>query len=1842
MMSYGKPFLERVISMSDKVDIENLKKTLGKYRSRLIDRSRRNPLVNISLNTGRGSNVHIISADIEYLCKRLPTGIEIKPAIQQLSVSNSMAVSNQLNLEKTNPGTAFHSNLNAGELDRNLSKLARDAKTKQADTGVNPLSCVIGLLKWRESPSSQAWYHTPIMTVPVSISREPDETRNRYQTIIKSVDQDPEVNQNLVELLKSNGYILPLQNENENIVQYFERLKIEMAKQNFDVIIKVIITMLPAGRLSMWQDLEPEAWPANILTGKEFLGTLLNAAPLSGNIIDCAGDYDVEKMYEQGKGMPKLIYDADSSQISALIDVSDGHSLAIEGPPGTGKSQTIANMIANAVEQRKKVLFIAEKQAALDVVASRLRKRGFGPLIFELHSDTATRTSAMNQIKLRAAERPKKLQEDPVISRVHQKTHLDLRERAFFAGTKVIGDRDLNAVLWRIAYLKSEMNKIRPTLASEVPALESGLPESNLKDVSKVIQDHANLLNETGLDKDDPWAGVNISSDVDPGTVQLWSGRLADSLEKLEDLLAKLPNEVRNSLEGNSDEILSVAKRLAEADGAFTLQGKELLEAIPHQEENERIKRDHNRYLKVKFKVDNISPNLVDIGLDEIRKLYADLRSVGTRSISKAATVKEKLRQELEKLESPLSKLDPIISSLENDSPFNIYRTLQHISELSSGRSEGFSDEILTLVSQQVDNELKKLRDRKNEIEEIYKRHFKDVFSDKASKTITSLAAGIENDLSIIANPGIFKGLNRKYKDACDRLNSHLRIQGKSAGDLQEIYKNAIEAYDQYDDLNTREFYPPWFPEELFNGDKTDIDVIIREIAEARRIEEILREMSLRGYSNLDKRLYDIANNKELHEASALLNDNLEKHRSAREQFSEISIRLDKIQKIIKDYQNFPHDIEVTEEVINIIEDFYDSQKEVERHGIFSIELVEKQIIETKKFTNLALPNGLEKYILKSNNINLTIGNLAALITKIAESMNEIIENNNRLNRVLGTNDDELENILGETYNEQLRRLRGLADPDNTKRFDRARNLTRITNKATSEGVGEIAERLLKEGIPVETIGHAYEYDVLITALRQHPNMVKMLESQESVTSGHGDDLTKVFRTLDEKVHEINAQNIVRQTIENASLPEGNSSGYGLTEAGLINKIVNGGSKISIRNLVDKAGVSLREMMPIWLMSPSTVAQMLTQNYQFDLVIIDEASQMRPENALGSLLRAKQVVIVGDRRQMPPNKAFEINQDDEETEETDEVPESILDLANERLSRRRRLSWHYRSRHKALIDFSNKEYYDRKLIYFPSAKTSDITLGVHSHYVADGQCEGNINMKEAEEVAIGAVLLASRYPEKSIGIVSLNSKQAELISRILEEFALSDNSLHSQMQRKDEPLIIRNLENIQGDERDIILISTGYSSNGGSYASQLLKSPIINRADGYRRLNVLFTRARLAVHLFTSMRPSEIRLSGKGHRAVDDLKKYLIYAENNQIAEIHDTRREPDSDFERVVGEAIRDAGFQVDHQIGVDQYWVDLGIKHPSYPYGYIAGVECDGAPWHRGLAVRDRDRIRQAVLEGMGWHIIRQWSTDWYRNPVGEAKKIIQQLQERLETLQETLEDEEDLDEKPEGGKEYINNNETSVRHTLARLRKTIFGTNIVTNEIREGHKEVVQTRDDLNEPKLIADVTATSGKVLSSSLNPVEIENEDQFSDKVLLNDVDQEEISNASIATNDKTFSSDDENVIQFPKNFQTFDEVKPNRPFNSNWKKCTTVRGDIFYETIKYREYIIWKENIGVVATIYEHNDPLFSRKKEFKVIIEDETQGRQEYHASNLYEAVYWAKKQTENNNEMSRDESLY
>lgn len=466
-----------------------------------------------------------------------------------------------------------------------------------------------------------------------------------------------------------------------------------------------------------------------------------------------------------------------------------------------------------------------------------------------------------------------------------------------------------------------------------------------------------------------------------------------------------------------------------------------------------------------------------------------------------------------------------------------------------------------------------------------------------------------------------------------------------------------------------------------------------------------------------------------------------------------------------------------------------------------------------------------------------------------------------------------------------------------------------------------------------------------------------------------------------------------------------------------------------VRKLVRQFSLNgLLDAMPIWLTSPESVSAIFPlEKDLFDVVIFDEASQCTVENGIPSIYRGKKIIVAGDEKQLPPSNLFKGDTQIDEEGEEDEIEhsESLLNLSKRSLPEKM-LQWHYRSKFEELINFSNHAYYNGNVQIAPNVSPLKDPAAIKWHKVMNGKWINQCNEAEAIEVVNLLKETVIKEPNKSVGIITFNAKQQDKILDIIESEVEKDKEfsvLYQQIMSKDldERIFVKNIENVQGDERDTIIFSIAYARNeqGKVYS----RFGTLSQQGGENRLNVAVSRAKEQIHVVSSIEPADLNVSNAKNDGPKLLKNYLEYSKAvstvnkdeieaivSKINENHNTKKQDlslwfDSPFEEQVYKQLIDLGYKVDTQVGMSGYRIDMAVVHPKDPHKYILGIECDGAMFHSAASAKERDVYRQQFLESKGWKITRIWSRNWWKNASVEIERV-DQLIKQIVTGEESKE--------------------------------------------------------------------------------------------------------------------------------------------------------------------------------------------------------------------------------------------
>ena len=538
-------------------------------------------------------------------------------------------------------------------------------------------------------------------------------------------------------------------------------------------------------------------------------------------------------------------------------------------------------------------------------------------------------------------------------------------------------------------------------------------------------------------------------------------------------------------------------------------------------------------------------------------------------------------------------------------------------------------------------------------------------------------------------------------------------------------------------------------------------------------------------------------------------------------------------------------------------------------------------------------------------------------------------------------------------------------------------------NKLNELGIGFIAEEYKEKNIPTDLLTSSFcksFYQAVIHYIIAKEPTLELFNGKI-----FNDIITK-YKQVSANFEDITKKELFARLASN--IPSFTHEAIQSSEVGILQKnIRNNARGISIRKLFDQIPTLLSRMCPCMLMSPISVAQYIdTDADKFDLIVFDEASQMPTYEAVGAIARGKNVVIVGDPKQMPPTSFFSVNTIDEDNIEMEDL-ESILDDCLALSIPSKYLLWHYRSKHESLIAFSNSEYYDNKLMTFPSPDNieSKVRMVAVDGYYDKGKSRQNQAEAQAVVDEIARRLRSEELRKKSVGVVTFSVVQQALIEDLLSDLFIFHPELETFALECEEPLFIKNLENVQGDERDVILFSVGYGPDAEGRVS--MNFGPLNRAGGERRLNVAVSRARYEMIIFSTLRSDMIDLNRTSSIGVAGLKRFLEYAEKGTKRILNTSTSiqpsEEETSIEKIIADKLRSLGYTVHTDIGCSGYKIDIGIVDTQNPSNYQLGIICDGKNYRRTKTVRDREIVQNNVLKALGWNICRIWTMDWWEKP-------------------------------------------------------------------------------------------------------------------------------------------------------------------------------------------------------------------------------------------------------------------
>ncbi|TWI55065.1 AAA domain-containing protein [Pseudomonas duriflava] len=1554
------------------------------------------------------------------------------------------------------------------ELESRLHIMHAQSRLALEESGANILYLAIGFLEWDESVAgTNSTRLAPLMLVPVQLEKgklNADTATFEYR--IQYTGEDILTNLSLREKLKNDfGIALPDITEDLTPEAYFTQITdtVLRTKPAWQVRRFASLGLFEFGKLMMYLDLDPARWAGEQIGEHPLVQRLIGAAADRRESGSSGGGFSAEYLIDRLEDVHErypLIDDADSSQHSALVDVMRGENLVIEGPPGTGKSQTITNMIAAAMAQGKKVLFVAEKRAALEVVKNRLTRAGLGDFCLELHSHKSQKQAVIGSIRERIQKRgtfrsPKQRQE--------QIAHYERLKQQLNGYVEHLHS-EFDETGMTVHQILMQATRLRESL----PLTPAVLHPTGDQPVSRVqLEEQAGFYaryyhktaqeaGEPGRLETHPWFGCQLTHLTAPEREALMASlqqaqarlnTLAQARAPLAELFGapKVAHFTPEALADLADRLPSLV--LPQGDEDWSLVGvlnTDTCKALSAWLERFDSLLAGQEALARSFRADAIASAEAlqamtqacatlrlhtgeDLDLSHALELMKRTRDL-MQAVSQVATLLKQIQAHDQALELTTDR-----EGLEQLG--TLLRLVQALpAELAEARQKGFEDEALDRLLADLATQLPELRQQREQLSQVF------------SFSRLPDSQRLEDLHRVLADSSLFRWFKGEWRAAKAELLTLVR-PGVKLGEGIAALPAAVgfqreQALLQDNPVYTQKFGP------LFQGMETDVDALLQLRGWYRQ----LRETCGRGFGAkvwiadylLKADTATIDTLREASEATLTYLDEVDDLRQALEtvfpfdthdlrnrpllmadgQFMRLLKSAGGALKSLLPYVREQNPtLQGLQERLKSLESWQQNAAQLRQDEHLTVALAGRELptLEQASAARATLNAWRHTVELMQPVLALPIGTALAarLAQRDTDAAAALIQQwraqSAPVQQAIAVWEDSLDAFLVQGDIEPDEWWQVLAErdfPGLQQRLARAAEredlldhwfeYRRLRSRLVALGFAATVVAIERQQLAADRCADACLLGLLdcwaCQILEENPALGQFSGKEQ-------DAIRARFAEIDQALKGLQREEIAYDIDQN-EVPVGNNSGKvkERTELALLeHEASKQRSHQPIRSLMQRAASALQALKPCFMMSPMAVAQYLPAGeVEFDLVVMDEASQMRPEESLGSIARGRQLVVVGDPKQLPPTNFFarQGSADDSEDEDLSlaQDSESILDAAMP-LFRLRRLRWHYRSRHESLIAFSNAAFYDGNLVVYPSPYKESPEFGVKFEHVAQGRFVEQRNVEEAEVVVAAIERHVLEQPGESLGVVAMNVKQADQIERLLEQRAKQNPALQMALEQnagQPEPLFIKNLENVQGDERDVIYISGTYGpvEAGGRVPQRF--GPI-NSDSGWRRLNVLFTRSKKRMHVFTSFTAADVLVTGTSSQGVQALRNFWHFAETGYLPRLSETSRAPDSDFEVAVMEALSRHGYTCEPQVGVAGFFIDLAVRDPAQPGRYLMGIECDGAAYHSAKSARDRDRLRQSVLEQLGWRIRRIWSVDWFRNPRAQLDPVIHEL-ERL----------------------------------------------------------------------------------------------------------------------------------------------------------------------------------------------------------------------------------------------------
>ncbi len=1534
-------------------------------------------------------------------------------------------------------------NLSRTDLERTLKGLQWRSLLDYRERGVRILHAAFGTLNWVDLETKEN-VQSPLILVPLELTR--DSIRKPYEIAVPPVEEEAVLNPALQVKLKNDYKIelppLPDEWENQNLTDYFSTVNQAVAEMGWKAEPSVDLGLFSFQKLVIYKDLEANA---DLVTQHPIIRAIAGIKEDNLILEGLPDEKDVDKIEAPEKTYQVL--DADSSQRVAIEYALRGQSFVMKGPPGTGKSQTIANIIAECIANGKSVLFVSDKMAALEVVYKRLSEVGLAHFCLELHSSKANKQQVVAELKRSLDENlvPRKLPSPHEFERMTEYREAlngyvtALHEKRPYLQRSAYEVLSLISSLERVAFVPVGLTELGTLTPQKMHELEELV--SQLSKVWQVIEE-----------PDFPWLGyrantynLEIRSEV---LTELEN--ISETLHELqlenEDFSAKFgvfPPETFARLKW----LLEVSKFLYESpkpEASWLTNPdieKLLNEAKTYNDtavwiKNTRInlmERYHpslfnlvlNRSTEIKQQLDALDRMLPAVELEESEFLHKQEQLLAYLRHTQLS---------LKKWRETSQALAPMLG-LDSEG-----LTINQLKELSKMALLCFAED--KPEPQWFDaGYFRQVQETVSKAKRLYQDH--NLLKSRLDQTYTDgiyeldLDGLIERYNEYQGSLNIFNSAYRSDQKQIARVTNDGKVPKTVLTDLidaRKVKKLHTQIEESAETVRTLLGHYYHKSKTDFQGAEKAMELTaeIRKLSWATQIPENLLKLITNTSSpspmikNLGLELQESVDKWEQlgKDLEPLIPPSIPKSATAitqtplqllEEWATETEKQLNSLFTLTKEtmatckqepqnYKQLLKDLRDAEDIRKKEAAIIGEKTQLQaKFGsrFHELETDWQDILAVLGWSKIVQAAFLDIPIPQAYASIASQGPAAAplnteLNQKFNASLNVLSAFEARFESEMKYQNRRLKDLEIKVIGERIKALRDRVDDlqvwidfkDIKNRFA-LRGLDQFFNRLAEQHI--MADDLVdvfRRGVYQEWINNLYSEDQKLGRFRR--------ENHEQVVED--------FRKLDQDLIHLTSSMVIEQA--NSRKPQDILVQAADSEANiLLKEAAKKRQLMPIRTLLQKIPNLLVKLKPCLLMSPITVSQFLPpESNKFDLVLFDEASQIVPEDAIGSIYRGKTLVVAGDNKQLPPTSFFQKNliddvDWDELSDEDLEVFDSILDECLGIGLPVKTLKWHYRSRHEDLIAFSNHRFYDDNLITFPAAKAQTDSLGVKLIYVPDGVYDRGgkrNNPNEAEKVADLVFEHFRLYPKKTLGVVTFSVAQMETVEEAIDR-RLKEHPDFEQFFKEDrlEGFFVKNLENVQGDERDVIFFSVGYGYD--QQKQMAMNFGPLNKPGGERRLNVAVTRAREKVVLITSIKATDIDAETKAV-GVQTLRYYLDYAEHGPetLESVKSKEGEFESALDEDVAAEIKKMGYEVVPQVGCSGYRIDIGVVNPVNPGNYLLGVECDGATYKSSSSARDRDRLREQVLRQLGWRIHRIWSPAWVARRDSEIRRLKDTLEQ------------------------------------------------------------------------------------------------------------------------------------------------------------------------------------------------------------------------------------------------------